>query len=126
MAAKILVVDDDPIIRELLGIHLRNAGYEVRTAEDGIAGGYGVLRETPDLIISDVNMPHLDGFQFIAALRSDAALRRIPVIFLTAEQGYEDVGKELGAVGFVPKPISADRLLSIVAANVPGGVHSIG
>ena len=126
MAAKILVVDDDPIIRELLGIHLRNAGYEVRTAEDGIAGGYGVLRETPDLIISDVNMPHLDGFQFIAALRSDANLRRIPVIFLTAEQGYEDVGKELGAVGFVPKPISADRLLSIVAANVPGGVHSIG
>jgi|SRR5438105_7416159 len=126
MAAKILVVDDDPIIRELLGIHLRNAGYEVRTAEDGIAGGYGVLRETPDLIISDVNMPHLDGFQFIRALRSDSALRSIPVIFLTSEQGYEDVGKQLGAVGFVPKPISADRLLSIVAANVPGGVHSIG
>jgi len=126
MAAKILVVDDDPIIRELLGIHLRNAGYEVRTAEDGIAGGYGVLREPPDLIISDVNMPHLDGFQFIAALRSDSTLKSIPVIFLTSEQGYEDVGKELGAVGFVPKPISADRLLSIVAANVPGGVHSIG
>jgi CheY-like chemotaxis protein len=126
VAAKILVVDDDPIIRELLAIHLRNAGYEVRTAEDAIAAGYSVLRERPDLIISDVNMPHLDGFQFIEALRSDGALKGIPVIFLTSQEGFEHVGKELGAVGFVPKPVSADRLLSLVAANVPGGVHPLG
>jgi DNA-binding response OmpR family regulator len=126
MAAKILIVDDDPIIRELIGIHLRNAGYEVRTAEDAIEGGYGVLRDPPDLIITDVNMPHLDGFEFIAALRGERTLRNIPVIFLTSQQGIEHVAKELGAVGFVPKPIRADQLLAVVAANVPGGVHPLG
>jgi two-component system chemotaxis response regulator CheY len=126
MAAKILVVDDDPNMRELLAIHLRNAGYEVQTAEDGVAGGYGVLRNRPDLIISDVNMPHLDGYEFIAALRADGALHNIPVIFLTSEEDGEFRGKQLGAVGYVPKPVRADRLLSVVAAHVPGGVHPIG
>jgi len=126
MAAKILVVDDDPNMRQLLDILLRNAGYEVQTAEDGVVGGYGVLRNRPDLIISDVNMPHLDGFEFIAALRADRGLHSIPVIFLTSQEEGEIRGKELGAVGYLPKPVRADRLLSVVAANVPGGVHPIG
>lgn len=126
MAPKILVVDDDPNMRELLGIHLRNAGYDVHTAADGLAGGYDVLRRRPDLIISDVNMPHLDGFEFIAALRADGALQAIPVIFLTSEEEGEYRGKQLGAVGYVPKPVRADRLLSLIAAHVSGGVHPIG
>jgi two-component system chemotaxis response regulator CheY len=126
MVAKILVVDDDRNMRELLAIHLRNAGYDVQTAEDGLAGGYGVLRSRPDLIISDVNMPHLDGFEFIAALRSERSTRGIPVIFLTSEEQGEIRGKELGAVGYMPKPVRADRLLSVVAAHVPGGLHPIG
>jgi two-component system, chemotaxis family, chemotaxis protein CheY len=119
MAARILVVDDDRIIRELLSIHLRNAGYEVETAEDGVAGGYGVLRKRPDLIISDLNMPHLNGYDFIAALRSDSALANIPVIFLSSEEELKGQGRELGAVGFVPKPVRADVLLSVVAKHVP-------
>lgn len=123
---RILVVDDDRNMRELLGIHLRNAGYEVETAEDGLAGGYGVLRNRPDLIISDVNMPHLDGYEFIAALRADGALKGIPVIFLTSEDDAQFRGKHLGAVGFISKPVRADRLLSVVAASVPGGTHVIG
>jgi two-component system, chemotaxis family, chemotaxis protein CheY len=124
--ARILVVDDDRNMRELLGIHLRNAGYEVETAEDGLAGGYGALRTRPDLIISDVNMPHLDGYQFIAALRSDGALKGIPVIFLTSEDDAQFRGKHLGAVGFIAKPVRADRLLSVVAEHVPGGSHPVG
>ena len=126
MPAKILVVDDDPNMREMLGIHLRNAGYEVATAEDGVAGGYGVLRGRPDLIISDVNMPHLDGYEFIAAVRSETSLRTIPVIFLSSEADLDVRGRELGAVGYVPKPVRADRLLFLVAAHVPGGSHPIG
>ena len=118
MAARILVVDDNAMMRELLALHLGNAGYAVETAEDGIAGGYAVLRERPDLIISDVNMPHLNGFEFIAALRSDAAVRDIPVIFLTSEAEGERRGRELGAAGYVPKPVSAERLLTLVAATV--------
>ena len=121
MAANILVVDDNANMRQLLELHLRSAGYEVQLAEDGLAAGYIVLRSPPDLIITDVNMPHLDGFEFITALRADTSLPRFPVIFLTTEEEGELRGRALGAVGYVAKPIRADRLLALVAANVPGG-----
>ncbi len=62
MAARILVVDDDDSLRELLRMHLAAAGYEVSTAPDAIAAGYQVLKSPPDLILSDVNMPFMDGF----------------------------------------------------------------
>jgi CheY-like chemotaxis protein len=126
MAASILIVDDDDTIRELLQLHLRNAGYAVQVAEDAVQAGHLVLRQPPDLIISDVNMPHMDGFEFIAAVRADNSLPYIPVIFLTSEEEGETRGKELGAVGYVAKPIRADRLLDLVAKHVPGGRQRIG
>ena len=118
MRAKIVVVDDDPNMRQLLALHFGNAGYEVKTAEDGIAAGYEVLRQRPDLIICDVNMPHMDGFEFVAALREDIKLRDIPVVFLSTAPEIEERGKELGAVGYVFKPVRADWLLELVARNV--------
>lgn len=126
MAATILVVDDDESIRELLRLHLSAAGYEVHVAEDAIAAGYIVLRSPPDLIISDVNMPHMDGFEFLAALKADNTLPRIPVIFLTSDEEGDDRGKALGAVGYITKPVRADRLLQLVAKHVPGGTLPIG
>jgi two-component system chemotaxis response regulator CheY len=126
MAASILVVDDDESIRDLLRLHLSAAGYEVRVAEDAISAGYLVLRNPPDLIITDINMPHMDGFEFIAALKADRTLPRIPVIFLTTVEDGDLRGKELGAVGYVTKPVRADRLLSLVAQHVAGGAHPIG
>lgn len=126
MAATILVVDDDEGIRELLRLHLSAAGYEVHVAEDAIAAGYLVLRQAPDLIIADVNMPHMDGFEFVAALKADKSLPNIPVIFLTSLEEGDHRGKELGAVGYLTKPVRSDRLLSLVAQHVPGGAHPIG
>jgi CheY-like chemotaxis protein len=126
MSASILIVDDDESIRELLRLHLSAAGYEVNVAPDGIAAGYMVLRSPPDLILCDVSMPHMDGFEFIAALKSDKSLPRIPVIFLTTVEDGDLRGKELGAVGYVTKPVRSDRLLSLVAQHVPGGVQPIG
>jgi CheY-like chemotaxis protein len=126
MAATILVIDDDESIRDLLRMHLSAAGYEVHVAEDAIAAGYLVLRSPPDLIISDLNMPHMDGFEFVAALKADATLPRIPVIFLTSDEERDDRGKELGVVGYVTKPVRADRLLALVAQHVPGGALPIG
>ena len=123
MPATILIVDDDQTIRELLQLHLRNAGYAVHVAEDAVEAGHLILRQPPDLIISDVNMPHMDGFEFIAAVRADNSLPYIPVIFLTSEEEGEIRGKELGAVGYVAKPIRSDRLLDLVAKHVPGGRH---
>lgn len=126
MAARILIVDDDPSIRDLLRLHLSSAGYEVSVAEDAIAAGYLVIKQPPDLIISDVNMPHMDGFEFVAALKADKTLPDIPVIFLTSDDEGDHRGKELGAVGYLVKPVRADRLLAVVAQHVPGGAVPIG
>lgn len=126
MAARILVVDDDESLRELLRMHLSSAGYEVQVAPDAIAAGYIVLKSPPDLIITDVNMPHMDGFEFVAALKGDRSLPNIPVIFLTSVEDGDARGKELGAVGYITKPVRADRLLSMVAQHVPGGAIPIG
>ena len=124
--ATILVIDDDESMRDLLRLHLGAAGYDVEVAADAIAAGYMVLRSPPDLIITDVNMPHLDGFEFIEALRSDKTLPRIPVIFLTSVEEGDHRGKSLGAVGYVTKPVRADKLLTLVAQNVAGGRTPIG
>ena len=126
MPASILIVDDDESIRELLRLHLASAGYDVHVAADAIAAGYIVLRNAPDLIITDISMPHMDGFEFIAALKGDKALPYIPVIFLTSMEEGDHRGKELGAVGYLTKPVRADRLLALVAQHVPGGAHPIG
>jgi DNA-binding response OmpR family regulator len=126
MATTILIVDDDESMRDLLRLHLTAAGYEVQVAEDAIAAGYLVLRNPPDLIISDVNMPHLDGFEFIEALKADKTLPNIPVIFLTSVEEGDHRGKALGAVGYITKPVRADKLLALVAQHVSGGRTPIG
>ena len=125
MPAHILVVDDDAMVRELLRLHLSAAGYEVNVADDAIAAGYIVLRQAPDLIVCDVNMPYMDGFEFVSALKADSTIPRIPVIFLTASVDGDARGKELG-VGYLTKPVRADRLLALVAQHVSGGAHPIG
>ena len=126
MPATILVIDDDESIRDLLRMHLSAAGYEVHVAKDAIAAGYLVLRSPPDLIVSDINMPHMDGFEFVAALKADKSVPAIPVIFLTSVEEGDYRGKALGAVGYVTKPVRADYLLGLVAKHVPGGAHPIG
>src|SRR3954469_10782301 len=126
MPASILVIDDDESIRQLLQLHLSAAGYEVQIAADAISAGYMVLRSPPDLIITDVNMPHMDGFEFIAALKADKTVPEIPVIFLTSVEEGDHRGKSLGAVGYITKPVRADKLLTLVAQHVSGGRTPIG
>jgi CheY-like chemotaxis protein len=126
VAARILVVEDDESMRELLRLHLSSAGYDVSTAASAIDAGYAVLRNPPDLIVSDVNMPHMDGFEFVAALKADRTVPDIPVIFLTSVEDGQQRGKELGAVGYLTKPVRADRLLALVAQHVPGGLTPVG
>ena len=119
--SKILVADDDRNMRELMALHLRNAGYEVRTAEDGIEAGYALLGQRPDLILCDINMPHMDGFQLVSAIREDPELQTVPVIFLTTGTDLEQRVRKLGAVGYVYKPIRADRLLALLAEKLRAG-----
>ena len=113
-------MDDAKYSRDLLQLHLTNAGYEVETAEDAIAAGRRVLADPPHLIITDVNMPFMSGIEFITALRSDEGLPDIPVIFLTAEENPDGQIKQLRAAAWLRKPVNADRLLEVVALQVPG------
>ena len=84
-----------------------------------------MLKSLPDLIITDVNMPHMDGYQFVEALKADKSLPPIPVIFLTSLDEF-DRGQQLGAVGYITKPVRADKLLAVVAEHLPGGTYPIG
>lgn len=113
--AKIVLVDDDPLVRGLVKLHLVNDGYDVLEAEDGIAGGYLAMGTAPDLIICDVQMPHMDGYQLVAALKADPATEQIPVVFLSVLDDVDDQAKKLGAVAYLKKPVLASRLLDVVA-----------
>jgi CheY-like chemotaxis protein len=113
-ASRIAVIDDDRLIRYLLELHLRKAGYEVFSAEDAVTGGHMVLERAPDLILCDVEMPYMDGYAFVSALRADPATRAIPVVFLTVKKDVEEKARRLAA-GFLIKPITVDELLGTVA-----------
>jgi CheY-like chemotaxis protein len=106
-------------MRDLLQLHLSSAGYSVEVAEDAIAAGYAVLRGAPDLIVCDVLMPHMDGFELVAALRADASLPRMPVIFLSSYAEGEGRARELGVVEYLHKPVRLDQLLVAVERHLP-------
>jgi DNA-binding response OmpR family regulator len=115
---RILIIDDDVGFLDLLRIHLSAAGYEVQVAEDGVTGGRALLAQTPDLIVSDVNMPFLDGFELLSLMRSDASTASIPVILLSGRSDGDTMAKavELGAADFLTKPVTRDQLLESVEA----------
>ena len=112
---RILIIDDSSDTRELLSLHLRNAGYRVTIAEDAVAAGHRVAESLPDLIICDFEMPFMSGVEFISALRADATIRDIPVVFITTrEHTAELTGKTFG-FPLLTKPLVADDLLATVA-----------
>jgi DNA-binding response OmpR family regulator len=119
MARRILVVEDDESMRELLRLHLSSAGFAVEVAEDAITAGYAVLKSPPDLIVCDVEMPHMDGFELVAALRADKALPRVPVIFLTSLAEGDTHARELAPSEYLRKPVRLEELLAAVSRQLP-------
>lgn len=110
---KVLVVDDEPDKRQLLSFALEMEGYKVYTAEDGIAGFAAVEKHQPDLIITDIPMPRMDGYEMVRRLRADPRTRYIPVIMQSAARVTgEDVrlGSEVGALGYITDPTDLDLL----------------
>lgn len=121
--AKILVIDDERYMRDLMRLHLEMAGYEVQLAFDAVVGGRFLLAGyRPDLILVDIEMPHMTGLEFITAVKSDAATSSIPIIVVSSRDDAELEAKELGAVEFLAKPVRADQLLGTVANYVEGRV----
>ena len=122
MPATILVMDDDECMRGLLRLHLSNAGYTVLVAEDAIDAGHLLLQQLPDLILADVEMPFMDGLEFLRAVKADRATRSVPVIFVTVKVEAEAQAKKLGAAAFLTKPLLLPELLSTVAQQIKGRV----
>ena len=120
ISGTVLVVDDDDRIRKLVTTALRRAGYEIAEAASGKEALDRLAEATPDLIISDVMMPELDGFGLLTHLRADPVLRTIPVIMLTAKGTPEDVvhGLGLGADDYLAKPFEMSELLARVRAKI--------
>ncbi len=113
---KVLVVDDEPDILRVISFRLQKAGYEVLTAKDGKTALDLVAGNKPDLILLDLRMPVVSGEEVCATLKSDAALKTIPVILLTASSGGKitDKAKELKADDCMIKPFEAEVLLEKV------------
>jgi CheY-like chemotaxis protein len=122
----ILIVDDDPCILGLLRLHLQNAGYRVHIAEDAVVAGRLLLKAAPDVMIVDINMPYMDGLEFVQAVKTEQRLAHIPVIFLTSNTDAKQRAMALGAVAFLTKPVRADQLLAAVAKQIPDGRIAIG
>ena len=115
---KILVVDDDPDLRDLIGYTLRRDGYFVIESEDGRAALLMAEVERPDLVLLDVNLPKLDGFEVCRRLRASPATSSIPIVMLTVRGTEEDQvrGLDLGADDYLAKPFSPRTLLARVRA----------
>jgi len=120
LPAHVLVADDNSDMREYLARLLRTAGYQVTTVTDGMAALDAVRAGTPDLVISDVMMPRLDGLGLVAALRADARTAAVPALLLSARAGQEASIKGLraGADDYLVKPFSAVELLARVRSNL--------
>ena len=118
MAAKLLVVDDETGVREMLADALRMVGYEVDVAEDGLMAMKHLHSSAFDLVISDVNMPHLNGFELLERMRNQGYEQ--PVILLTARQDRADVaiGFRTGADDYVTKPFGLEELMLRVKARL--------
>ena len=110
--AKLLVVDDEPNIVELLSASLRYAGFAVSTATSGVDAVNAARRDRPDLVLLDVMLPDMDGFDVLRKLRSGSD--RVPVVFLTARDATEDkiAGLTLGGDDYVVKPFSLEEVLA--------------
>jgi DNA-binding response OmpR family regulator len=100
----------------LLELHLTDAGYKVRTAEDAIEGGRMLIAAPPDLLVLDMHMPHMGGEQFLELLRGDESFKNLKVIVLTAEHSLDFMMKiiGIGVSDFLLKPIYKDVLLETV------------
>ncbi len=116
MTLKILAVDDSFTMRGLLEQALHEAGFDVDLAEDGQHGLERLPESDPDVVITDINMPRLDGFGFIEAVRADRKHRGLPILVLTTESAetLKDRARKAGATGWIVKPFDEEKLVAAI------------
>ncbi|PWE30557.1 response regulator [Maritimibacter sp. 55A14] len=113
---RILAIDDSRTMRSMLQSALADAGFDVDLAEDGVDGLEKFESTDPDLIITDINMPRLDGFGFIEGVRRGRHVSAVPILVLTTETGAQlkQRARDAGATGWIVKPFDEDKLISII------------
>ena len=116
MPKKILIVDDELAILRLLEINFSRAGYEVVTALDGVEGIKKVEAEQPDVIVLDIIMPTMDGYEMLTELQSDPRWSEIPVVILTAKAQDADIyeGLKSGATTYITKPVVMRDFVTLI------------
>ncbi len=121
MARKILIVEDSKTVREILQITLSNAGYEVCAAADGQGALDLVGDKEYDLLMTDLNMPQMDGIEFIARVRKIPGRRFLPIVVLSSEDKdkMRQECSKAGASGYLQKPFNKDQVLNILKTIIP-------
>ena len=116
MAKKILAVDDSKTMRDMVSFTLKGAGYDVVDAEDGQQALTKLAGNTFDAVITDLNMPNMNGFELIRALRANPAYKMAPILMLTTEgdEAKKTEGKAAGATGWIVKPFNPEKLVQVV------------
>ncbi|WP_031556341.1 response regulator [Parvularcula oceani] len=116
MRKTVLAIDDSRTMRDMLRVALTAEGFDVQLAEDGIDGLEKLRHVQPAVVITDINMPRLDGFGVIDGVRSDERFRRTPVLVLTTESAAElkQRAKAAGATGWIVKPFERTKLVSVL------------
>lgn len=115
--ARILAVDDSPSMRQLVKLALATGGHEVDLATDGVEALEAAERRQFDVVITDINMPNMDGIELVRELRRRNSYRFVPLLMLTTEATAErkQQGRAAGATGWLVKPFDPERLLATVA-----------
>lgn len=116
MGKTILTVDDSASMRQLVGFTLKGAGYDVVEAIDGQDALSKLKGSSVHMILTDLNMPNLDGIGLIKAVRADAAAKFLPIVMLTTESqdSKKQEGKTAGATGWITKPFKPEQLIAVV------------
>jgi two-component system, chemotaxis family, chemotaxis protein CheY len=121
MTRRVLTIDDSKTMRDMVGFTLKSAGFEVIEAEDGLRALAILVRTKVDLVITDINMPNMDGVTLVKELRARSAHKSTPILILTTEGGDDKKaeGRAAGATGWIVKPFAPDKLLQVVNKVCP-------
>jgi CheY-like chemotaxis protein len=119
----VLIVDDDAVVQLLLRVNFEMDGFAVMTADDGEQGLKIAREQHPDLVLLDVMMPKMDGYEVLTALRGDASTRSLPIVLLSAKSEEEDraIGMKAGADAYITKPFDPTSILTQVRPLVVAG-----
>jgi two-component system chemotaxis response regulator CheY len=121
MSKRVMTVDDSATVRQVLKMTLEGAGYEVLQAVDGVDALRKLASESVDMLVTDLNMPNMDGITLIREVRQDPGNRFLPIVMLTTESQPEkkQEGKSAGASGWIVKPFKPEQLLAVVRMVCP-------